>query len=673
MNIASKLTMIATKSAKYAAIAMLLSGSAMHASSQTPDYSEGWYQIKRTVNIASFADLDLSNISSSLSAMTSLLSNVSYLTTDEEFTAAISIPVINLKIGTAVYGAKLLAVDGLKDYTADLSSENGRNANEKELSTYYYITPVGADDDGLWRYTVRSVNGHYMGPDGRYYVEPKEVYFNSSIGISLGDSADAALSSLTSMLGVSVGSKQYTVSASLLDEIPYIDQLEIYNQLKPLIETLGDLGVKISLNSWAKTTVENSKSTENESIDCIGSTDMLTMLSAIAQDAEQLLSYVNDEDYTSLGRELVKYVGLDLFKLKKVNINNITTSTGWSATHTSVTPYTINLLGFGDNFSLTTTDYRTTDSLTKLSQKTDQNAMVEYLGDGAQDKSNVRFYDGGTLFIKKGGEIGDSETSFNLLSDNGTDIIDLSKAQSKVMIDYATKNVYVILSSPQQTSIMGIPSGRWTDNYKTVNLSEAGFATLYSPFEIIIPGDEQNGSTVKSAPKVYIPTKLADNKLICEALTERIPANTPAIIKGDNANSYNFVVVESDATTATPVAVNLLSGTIIDSTIPQNVTAYQLTTTANGMPLMTLAKSESDIIPAWSAYFASDIADTNTSYQVMLNSEESGIEIIRDTTLNSANDINSAKYIYDIYGRPIYAEPKNPGIYIINGAKVLIK
>jgi hypothetical protein len=299
--------------------------------------------------------------------------------------------------------------------------------------------------------------------------------------------------------------------------------------------------------------------------------------------------------------------------------------------------------------------------------------MVEYLGDGAQDKSNVRFYNGGTLFIKKGGEIGDSETSFNLLSDNGTDIIDLSKAQSKVMIDYATNNIYIILSSPQQTSIMGLPSGRWTDNYKTVNLSEAGFATLYTPFELIIPGDEQNGSTVKSAPKVYIPTKLADNKLICEALNERIPANTPAIIKGDNANSYNFVVVDSDATTATPVAVNLLSGTIIDSTIPQDVTAYQLTTTSDGMPLMTLAEPDNDIIPAWSAYFASDIADTNTSYQVMLNGEESGIEIIRDTTLNSANDINSAKYIYDIYGRPIYAEPTNPGIYIINGAKVLIK
>jgi hypothetical protein len=84
-----------------------------------------------------------------------------------------------------------------------------------------------------------------MGPDGRYYAEPKEVYFNSSIGISLGESMDATLNSLVSRLGVSVGSKQYTISASMLEQIPYIDRIEGYSQLKSLVDKLGDLGVKI--------------------------------------------------------------------------------------------------------------------------------------------------------------------------------------------------------------------------------------------------------------------------------------------------------------------------------------------------------------------------------------------------------------------------------------------
>jgi hypothetical protein len=144
----------------------------LSASAQTPDYDEGWYQIKRTVNLASLADVDFSSLSS-LTAVTSLLSDVSYLTTADEFTSTITIPVVNINMGTAVYGARLLDVDGLKDYTADLTSAQGRNVNERELSTYYYLTPVGTDDDGSWRYTVRSANGHYMGPDGRYYVEPK--------------------------------------------------------------------------------------------------------------------------------------------------------------------------------------------------------------------------------------------------------------------------------------------------------------------------------------------------------------------------------------------------------------------------------------------------------------------------------------------------------------------
>jgi hypothetical protein len=634
---------------------------------QTPDYSEGWYQIKRTVNINAVADMDLSSFSA-ITGITSLLSDVSYLTTSDEFTSTITLPVVNINAGTAVYGARLLDVDGLKDYTADLTSQNGRNANEQEISTYYYITPVEADDDGSWRYTVRSANGHYMGPDGRYYAEPKEVYFNSSIGISLGESMDATLNSLVSRLGVSVGSKQYTISASMLEQIPYIDRIEGYSQLKSLVDKLGDLGVKISENSWAKRTVVNSKSADKDSVTCISSPSVLETLSSIAQDSEQLLKFYNDSDYVSLGKSLMKYVGLDLFKLKKIDLSKVTTSSGLIPTHTSITPYAVNIINFGDNFTVSPTDFRTADALTKLSQKTDQNAMVEYVGLDAQAKSITRFYNGGTLFIKNKGAVSDENETFTLVTDNGTDVVDLSRAQYKVLVDNDSQIVTIILSSPKQGEVMGIPSGRWSDDYKTITLDNNGLATLYSPFELTIPEAEKTilGTIRKNAPKVYVATQLSGTKVICSSVTNRIPANTPVIISGDASQSYNFTVVEADAVSATPIDQNILSGTYLQYVVPQSINAYKLTSDSDSNPVLSQLDGENREIPAWQAYLVTATNDAPDSYSLVFEDNTSSLNNVE------AASIDSTTVVYDLNGRQVPSSQLVPGIYIINGLKTLI-
>jgi hypothetical protein len=671
--------------AKYVGAAAVALTCSVPASAQ--DYSEGWYQIKRTINIGSIADLDFGSVSL-LSGVSSLMSNVAYLNTGEEFTTNVTIPVVSINIGSAVYGAGLMDVDGTKDYSYDLISSNGKNANEQYLTTYYYITPVGADDDGEWRYTVRSVNGHYMGPDGRYYVEPKEVYFNSSLGITLGSALDSTLNSLVSMLGVSVGSKQYTLSASYIENIPYIDRLEIYSQIQPLIEALGDLGIKISTNSWTKKSLTDGDS----EVGYIGTTEMLETLQSMAQDASTLMNYYNDGDYASLGCMLMKYVGLDLFKLKKVNLSNIATTSGIFAKHTSVTPYAVNLYAFGDNFSLNEMDYRTADSLTKLAQKTNQNAMVEYAGSDAQANSVIRFYNGGTLFVKKGGAVGDGNEIFQLVTDNGTDVVDLSHGQYVTLVDEASQAVNLIISSPKQGEVLGIPTGRWSDNYKTVALDKSGITTLWSPFDLVIPGDEKGlfGSIKKHAPKAYVASYRSDDddNVYCQELLNTIPANTPVIIKGDASQSYSFTVSEtegaatvstdadSSASSAPAYAAasdaNLLQGTFVDYAVPADLLAYQLKVDEEMNPVLTLLDGENRVIPAWQAYYIATPTDDEApaSISVVLDGSPAAIE---NVAVDAAQSEQQPTEIYDICGRRVPTGNLRPGLYIINGVKTVIR
>lgn len=648
-------------------------------SATAQDYAEGWYQIKRTVNMGTLADTDLSSMTA-VAKISSLLTDVSYLNTTEEFTTAVTIPIVNISAGTAVYGAHLLDVDGSKDYSADLLSSNGRNTNEKEISTYYYITPVGTDDDGTWRYTVRSLNGHYMGTDGRYYANPQEVYFNSSIGFSLGDTMDKVLNSMLSSLGVGIGSKQYTLSTEFIDNIPYIDKLSVYETLKPLVDALGEMGVKISENSWAKitdTTTDDSGEELSESY--IGAEHILAKLTNIAQESEQFMQYYNDNDYAGMGKLLMKYVNFDLFKLKKIDLSNVTISSSFlSYKHAKVTPYTVNLIGFGDNFSLTATDYSSADSVTKLSQKTNQNVQINYTGDEAQENALTTIYSGGTIFLQENGSL--SEEQLELNTDNSSSLIDLSHEQHVALINNDTHEANIVISSQKQYEIFGWGTGRWNDNYKTVTINANGYATLYTPFELSIPEAEKGlfGNIRKNAPNVYVATSIFDAKLVCSEILERIPANTPVIIKGDANQTYDFTVINAGESIAAAIEQNVLIGTLTDTDIPTTVNAYNITTDANATVQFVPIDTDNRTIGAWEAYLATTGNEVN-AYNLFFEDETSMLENIiaspeaEATTLEAVNKLPTSTVIYDISGRRIVPGNLTPGIYIINGRKTSLR
>jgi hypothetical protein len=595
--------------------------------------------------------------------ISSLLADVSYLNTGEEFTSKVTIPVVNISAGTAVYGARLLTVNGTSDFTNDLTSSNGRNANEKELSTYYYITPVGADDDGDWRYTIRSVNGHYMGTNGRYYAEPKEVYINTSLGISIDESTDALINTMTSLLGTSIGSKQITLSTSYLDNIPYIDRLDIYNQLKQVIDSIGDMNIKVSEYTWTKKTVVDAAT--GDSTQCIGSTSILEVLTAMAQNSEEILTYYNAGNYESIVRMLMKYIGLDLFKVKKINLDNVATTSGVLAKHIKVTPYTVNLIGFGDNFSLTGVDYSTSDALTRVSQKTNQNAMATYSGSVANESVLTKVYDGGTIFVTSGTTIGDA-SSFTLVNGNGTDVVDLSRAQYFVVTDNDAHTADFVVSSPKKSSILS----QWSDNYKTVQINSAGYATLYTPFELTIPEAEKTfwGSVSKNAPTVYAAHKRDDSNIYFTEITERIPANRAFLIKGDANRSYNFTVVDADNATAQPISDSVLLGKHTSCAVAEGVNAYTLSTDAeSNEPIFAMLSGENPSIDAWQAYFTVD-ANAQAAYKVVFGDSSAAITTVATDATESGETV-----IYDITGRMVRTKTLSPGIYIINGVKTLVR
>ncbi len=645
--------------ARCAVVAAMCGVSPIAAEADDAQYSEGWYQIKRVIGVDQVADMDITKLSTS--NLSSLLSDVSYLNTADEFTTSTTIPIVNISAGTAVYGARLLSVSGTTDFTNDLVSSPGRNANEKELSTYFYITPVDEDEDGDWRYTIRSANGHYIGTNGRYYAEPQEVYINTSLGLSIDSTTGNIVSKLISLIGTSIGSKQNTLSMSFIENIPYIDQLSVYSQLKPLIEALGAVNVKMSEYTWTKKTLTDG----DESMDYVGTTSMLEVLTAMAQNSEQILTYYNDSDYESLVKLLMKYLGLDLFKIKKIDLDKVATTSGLFAKHIKVTPYAVSIIGFGDNFTLSEIDYTTVDALTHLSQKTNQNAMVSYSGDVANESALTEVYNGGTIFITKGSSV-DGASSLSLLTDNGTDVNDLSRAQCYIATDNDAHTADVIVSSPKKSSILS----RWSDNYKTVQINSAGYATLYTPFELTIPSAEKSifGTVTKNQPKVYVSTRCDNTNLYFTEITDRIPANTAVLIKGDANRSYNFTVVEAEETSAQPVEVNILQGRYSSYAVPTGVNAYTLSTDATSKePIFAQLSGDNQTIDAWQAYYVADSAGASSSLNIVFGDAVTSVDAI------TTAEADGETVVYDIAGRRVHTSTLAPGFYIVNGRKVIVK
>lgn len=201
----------------------------------------------------------------------------------------------------------------------------------------------------------------------------------------------------------------------------------------------------------------------------------------------------------------------------------------------------------------------------------------------------------------------------------------------------------------------------------TLNVSAAGWASLYLDFPAAIPdfGDEDEEAGV------YIVTGVKeDNWLNLVKVTEGVlPANTGVIVKAAQG-TYEFKYSAEDAA---DVSANILKGTVKDEYIEgkayvlgnkNGIGFYQaeLNKNATGNDGTTHFKNN-----AYKSYLlASALAPTmqsNAGYRFAFG----GTTAVEEVEMR-----NEKEEIYDLTGRRL-SEITKPGIYIINGKKVIVR
>ncbi|MBR3976343.1 MAG: hypothetical protein IKJ95_00770 [Bacteroidaceae bacterium] len=213
--------------------------------------------------------------------------------------------------------------------------------------------------------------------------------------------------------------------------------------------------------------------------------------------------------------------------------------------------------------------------------------------------------------------------------------------------------------------------GGWTIHYVyelteaevyTASITNAGYSTFYVPANVEIPGG------VKA---YYITSEGVNNGFV--SLTEIsgvVPANTAVVLEGAEGE-YTFNVSDADAAA---VSGNLLKGTFASTNVTEN--AYVLSNPTEGVGFYKAATKEVSHSAGTSVVFLNNAgkaylpasalpAAAQASNGFRFGEGTTGIEQITDNREQST-------VIYDLTGRRIEAITA-PGIYVVNGKKVLVK
>ena len=226
-----------------------------------------------------------------------------------------------------------------------------------------------------------------------------------------------------------------------------------------------------------------------------------------------------------------------------------------------------------------------------------------------------------------------------------------------------------------QNAVEGTPKynigeGGWTIHYVyeiakveefTVNITDAQFATFYAQENVVLP----NNATA------YIIDGVKDNSwLNLVEVTGVLPANTGIILYSESPAECKLTVTD-DAATAN-VENNKLAGTVYNSYIAkeENNAYYILSKDANGNVGM--------YNPTLGTNTARFKNGANKAYLVLPTTVENpaayySFRFPGTTGIGEVKSENGeVKTVYDLTGRRVEAITA-PGIYIVNGKKVLVK
>ena len=202
------------------------------------------------------------------------------------------------------------------------------------------------------------------------------------------------------------------------------------------------------------------------------------------------------------------------------------------------------------------------------------------------------------------------------------------------------------------------------ENPYTLNVTDAGYATLYLGYPAEIPTfeGEENG--------VYIATGMSTPGYInLQPVTGVLPANTGVIVKANSGN-YEFVY---SAETASNVSSNLLKGSVANEYVAGAAYVLSAPAGANSVglyPAILNKNAEGNegtthfINNANKAYLPNSTGSNVASYSFRFGEGTTGVEKVEIG--------NEKSEIYDLTDRRV-EEITEPGIYIVNGVKKLVK
>ena len=260
--------------------------------------------------------------------------------------------------------------------------------------------------------------------------------------------------------------------------------------------------------------------------------------------------------------------------------------------------------------------------------------------------------------------------SFNGDADSNPYITDRNDAN---MVRFVNgNNVWINVQSATGTPKYNTGQGGWTIHYVyeatatdtyTVNISNAGYATFFAHAEVTIP---------ENVNAYYITAEgINGNSVTLTQIENVIPANTGVVLEGEEGE-HTFNVSE---TGAAAVNGNLLKGTAVNSNITEEayvlgnnggVGLYKAQTTSvstsGGNMNVFLNNAGKAYLPASAVPAA---ANNAASFSFRFGEGTTGVEEVKTENGN-------VKVIYDLTGRRVEAITA-PGIYIVNGKKVLVK
>lgn len=200
-----------------------------------------------------------------------------------------------------------------------------------------------------------------------------------------------------------------------------------------------------------------------------------------------------------------------------------------------------------------------------------------------------------------------------------------------------------------------------------LSVSQVGYASLYVDKTVKIP----------EGVKVYVANEVENGFVTLQEVTEVIPAYTAVVIKAAEG-CYEFEIVE---TTESPIDSNLFEGTTVDTWItPSKGTVAFVLSSVDGEVGMYPAKLTDGRF----------LNNANKAYLLLDNNKLGLSDEELDTSIGAAqlslrfnfggvtdiDEVNTESYnapvIYDMYGRKVQ-QIMRPGLYIINGKKVMMK